>query len=64
MLTNESRFMNEQSVKTIETETLLVGYIEYGSVDGWPVILSHGFPYDVHASGISTSFSPSAGVNA
>ena len=41
--------MNEQSVKTIKTDTLLVGYIEFGSVDGWPVILSHGFPYDVHA---------------
>jgi pimeloyl-ACP methyl ester carboxylesterase len=41
--------MNEQSVKTIETDTLLIAYVEYGPVDGWPVILSHGFPYDVHA---------------
>lgn len=41
--------MNEQPLKTIETETLLIAYIEYGPSDGWPVILSHGFPYDVHA---------------
>ena len=28
---------------------LEVTYHEYGSADGWPCILSHGFPYDVHA---------------
>lgn len=41
--------MNEQPVKNIETETLSIAYLEYGPSDGWPVILSHGFPYDVHA---------------
>lgn len=41
--------MNEQPVKTIETDTLLIAYLESGSSNGWPVILSHGFPYDVHA---------------
>lgn len=34
---------------TVETENLSIGYLEYGQSDGWPVILSHGFPYDVHA---------------
>lgn len=23
--------------------------MEYGAADEWPVILSHGFPYDVYA---------------
>jgi len=41
--------MNEQPLKTIETDTLLIAYLEYGPHNGWPVILSHGFPYDVHA---------------
>ncbi|MEO5890950.1 MAG: alpha/beta hydrolase [Ferruginibacter sp.] len=40
--------MKKQSVKTIETNTLSIAYLEYGSSDGWPVILSHGFPYDPH----------------
>jgi pimeloyl-ACP methyl ester carboxylesterase len=35
--------------KTIETPILEIAYFEYGPQDGWPVILSHGFPYDVHA---------------
>ena len=26
-----------------------IAYREYGASDGWPCILSHGFPYDVHA---------------
>lgn len=41
--------MSEQSVRTIETEFLRIAYLEDGPADGWPVILSHGFPYDVHA---------------
>jgi len=41
--------MNEQLVKSVKTGTLRIAYVEYGSADGWPVILSHGFPYDVHA---------------
>ena len=28
---------------------LEVAFHEYGSANGWPCILSHGFPYDVHA---------------
>lgn len=41
--------MTEQTLKSVETETLRIAYIEHGPCDGWPVILSHGFPYDVHA---------------
>ena len=41
--------MNEHAVRSIETNTLRIAYVEYGPTDGWPVILSHGFPYDVHA---------------
>lgn len=32
-----------------ETQTLRIAYRDLGPSDGWPVILSHGFPYDVHA---------------
>lgn len=41
--------MNEQPVRSVETEALQIAYVEYGPSNGWPVILSHGFPYDVHA---------------
>ena len=41
--------MNEQPVRSVETDALLIAYVEYGQSNGWPVILSHGFPYDVHA---------------
>lgn len=41
--------MNGRTVKHVETETLRIAYHEEGPADGWPVILSHGFPYDVHA---------------
>ena len=37
------------ATRTAQTDTLSIGYLEYGEADGWPVILSHGFPYDVHA---------------
>lgn len=41
--------MIEHPIKNVETETLRIAYVEYGPADGWPVILSHGFPYDIHA---------------
>ena len=41
--------MNEQAIEIVATPTLRTAYLEYGPADGWPVILSHGFPYDVHA---------------
>jgi pimeloyl-ACP methyl ester carboxylesterase len=36
-------------VQTVRTPTLDVAYLESGPVDGSPVVLLHGFPYDVHA---------------
>ncbi|MBR0717475.1 alpha/beta fold hydrolase [Bradyrhizobium liaoningense] len=35
--------------KSVTTAVLDIGYLEYGPPDGWPCILGHGFPYDVHA---------------
>jgi len=35
--------------KTIKAGSLEVAYLEAGSGDGWPCIMCHGFPYDVHA---------------
>ena len=34
---------------TAKTDELLITCVQDGSNDGWPVVLSHGFPYDVHA---------------
>ncbi|MBY3595886.1 alpha/beta hydrolase [Rhizobium bangladeshense] len=38
-----------QHLKTIRTDVLEIAYFEIGPADGWPVVLSHGFPYDVNA---------------
>lgn len=37
------------STKKIRAGVLEVAYLEYGKPSGWPCVLSHGFPYDVHA---------------
>jgi pimeloyl-ACP methyl ester carboxylesterase len=39
----------QTALRTARTETLEISYYEYGSPTGWPVVLSHGFPYDIHA---------------
>jgi pimeloyl-ACP methyl ester carboxylesterase len=36
-------------VKHIDAGVLNVGYTELGPASGWPVVLLHGFPYDIHA---------------
>ncbi|HET7347604.1 MAG TPA: hypothetical protein VFJ10_09745 [Acidobacteriaceae bacterium] len=36
-------------MKRVTTDGLWIAYVEHGPINGWPVILSHGFPYDVHA---------------
>jgi pimeloyl-ACP methyl ester carboxylesterase len=36
-------------LKTIKAGSLAVAYLEAGPADGWPCIMCHGFPYDVHA---------------
>lgn len=35
-------------LKTIKTSILEIAYYEHGAETGWPVVLSHGFPYDIH----------------
>ncbi|MBS3998075.1 MAG: alpha/beta hydrolase [Hydrogenophaga sp.] len=37
------------NIQTIEAGVLRVAYLEAGAPDGWPCVLCHGFPYDVHA---------------
>src|SRR5262249_19198577 len=36
-------------VKQITTGVLSTGYVELGPSHGRPVILMHGFPYDIHS---------------
>lgn len=36
-------------IKHIKTDTLSIAYVESGAPDGAPVVLLHGFPYDIHA---------------
>ena len=42
--------MNKQTeqLKTAITDQLSVVYYDHGDPSGWPCILNHGFPYDVH----------------
>jgi pimeloyl-ACP methyl ester carboxylesterase len=37
------------ALKQIEAGLLNIGYVEMGPADGKPVILLHGWPYDIHA---------------
>ncbi|MGH3582967.1 MAG: alpha/beta hydrolase, partial [Mycobacterium sp.] len=37
------------AVKQIDAGELNVGYVEAGPADGQPVILLHGWPYDIHS---------------
>lgn len=37
------------SIKQIDAGALNVGYVEAGPADGRPVILLHGWPYDIHS---------------
>src|SRR5208282_6734936 len=37
------------SLKQIDAGVLSVGYAEAGPTDGRPVILLHGWPYDIHS---------------
>ena len=38
-----------QELRTVQTEVLDIGYEESGNSAGFPVILLHGFPYDVRS---------------
>ena len=35
--------------KIVRAGVLDAAYVEHGEATGWPVVLSHGFPFDVHA---------------
>jgi pimeloyl-ACP methyl ester carboxylesterase len=37
------------TIERIDAGVLSIAYLEYGPASGWPCILGHGFPYDVHA---------------
>src|SRR5689334_15722004 len=39
------------SIKQIDAGVLNVGYAESGPANGQPVLLLHGWPYDIHAFG-------------
>jgi pimeloyl-ACP methyl ester carboxylesterase len=39
----------EHELSLIQTTALLVAVQSVGASDGWPVVLLHGFPYDVHS---------------
>ena len=49
-------------LNTINAGVLEIAYEEYGSADGWPCILGHGFPYDVHAYAEAASILAKAGA--
>ena len=36
-------------MNTIQTKLLEIAFLDEGGPEGWPVVLAHGFPYDVHA---------------
>ena len=36
-------------LESVAAGVLEIAYLEYGPGDGTPVVLLHGFPYDVHA---------------
>ncbi len=37
------------TLKTLRTKILEIAFLEDSPPTGWPVVLAHGFPYDVHA---------------
>ncbi|ORY25533.1 Alpha/Beta hydrolase protein [Naematelia encephala] len=41
--------MSSGPIQYAQTPVLSIAYHEYGASTGWPVVLSHGFPYDPHA---------------
>lgn len=48
--------------ETVDAGVLRIAYEEYGSSDGWPCIMGHGFPYDVHAYAEVASLLAEAGA--
>ena len=50
------------TIKAIDAGVLSIAYVEYGPASGWPCILGHGFPYDVHAYGDAAPMLAEAGA--
>ena len=48
--------------RTIAAGVLDVTYREWGAAEGWPCIMGHGFPYDVHAYDEAAPLLASAGA--
>ena len=48
-------------LKRVEAGVLSVAYEENGAANGTPVLLLHGFPYDIHAYDEVTPLLVSAG---
>lgn len=44
-----TRTFAQTGTRTVNTQDLEIGYVESGNPSGFPVILLHGFPDDVHA---------------
>jgi pimeloyl-ACP methyl ester carboxylesterase len=49
-------------LKTVTAGPLEVAYLEHGPADGWPCLMGHGFPYDVHAYAETTPILAAAGA--
>jgi pimeloyl-ACP methyl ester carboxylesterase len=49
-------------IRQVRTDLLDIAYEESGDSNGWPVILLHGFPYDIHAYDEVTPRLTSAGA--
>ncbi|MGP0074320.1 MAG: alpha/beta fold hydrolase [Bryobacteraceae bacterium] len=41
----------QSSTRSVQTSVLDIAYEEYGAANGFPIVLLHGFPDDVHAFG-------------
>ncbi|NKB33708.1 MAG: alpha/beta fold hydrolase [Pseudomonadales bacterium] len=39
----------QATIKTVQTDILEIAYEEHGPSDGFPIILVHGFPYDIRS---------------
>jgi pimeloyl-ACP methyl ester carboxylesterase len=46
----------------IKAGQLDISYLDHGPRDGWPCVLSHGFPYDVHTYAETTPMLVAAGA--
>ncbi|MET3667474.1 alpha/beta hydrolase [Caulobacter sp. 1776] len=54
--------MPQQPINFVDTPLLRVAFLEDGPRSGWPVILVHGYPYDVHAFEVDARLLAAAGA--